>query len=249
MNDRHLWEEPDCPQTVRLDPSVNISIDPFPEFGSLTTALAPLISPVPLEGGGGRGGDLRRCPRLHAIGHIAGGTVRSQEVGGHAAPDHVASMRSHVRVVHVGHLIRPSAHIHLQRTHSCPLLLCSIEHGNYLNAPTASLMAERGAFLVPTLVTYEVWRGIVGVDPSPPARSPCYDSCDTTLLAALHIASTYPPLLRLPNHTSPRFFVMCCSCLDAGVQGGGGGDARGSGGQGRGLRFTGVNGMCVWTNA
>ena len=32
----------------------------------------------------------------------------------------------------------------------------SIEHGNYLDGPTASLMAEKGAFLVPTLVTYEV---------------------------------------------------------------------------------------------
>lgn len=30
----------------------------------------------------------------------------------------------------------------------------SIEHGNLLDAPTAALMAERGAFLVPTLVTY-----------------------------------------------------------------------------------------------
>jgi imidazolonepropionase-like amidohydrolase len=31
----------------------------------------------------------------------------------------------------------------------------SIEHGNLLDAPTAALMAERGAFLVPTLVTYD----------------------------------------------------------------------------------------------
>lgn len=31
----------------------------------------------------------------------------------------------------------------------------SIEHGNLLDAPTAKLMAERGTFLVPTLVTYE----------------------------------------------------------------------------------------------
>jgi imidazolonepropionase-like amidohydrolase len=30
----------------------------------------------------------------------------------------------------------------------------SIEHGNLLDEPTARLMAERGAFLVPTLVTY-----------------------------------------------------------------------------------------------
>ena len=31
----------------------------------------------------------------------------------------------------------------------------SIEHGNLIDAPTAALMAEAGAFLVPTLVTYE----------------------------------------------------------------------------------------------
>ena len=31
----------------------------------------------------------------------------------------------------------------------------TIEHGNLLDAPTASLMAERGAYLVPTLVAYD----------------------------------------------------------------------------------------------
>ena len=31
----------------------------------------------------------------------------------------------------------------------------SIEHGNLLDEPTAKLMAEKGTFLVPTLVTYE----------------------------------------------------------------------------------------------
>jgi imidazolonepropionase-like amidohydrolase len=31
----------------------------------------------------------------------------------------------------------------------------SIEHGNLLDPPTAAVMAERGAFLVPTLVTYD----------------------------------------------------------------------------------------------
>ena len=31
----------------------------------------------------------------------------------------------------------------------------SIEHGNLIDAPTAALMAERGAFAVPTLITYE----------------------------------------------------------------------------------------------
>jgi imidazolonepropionase-like amidohydrolase len=34
----------------------------------------------------------------------------------------------------------------------------SIEHGNLIDAPTARLMAERGAFLVPTLVTYDAIR-------------------------------------------------------------------------------------------
>lgn len=32
----------------------------------------------------------------------------------------------------------------------------SIEHGNLVDAPTASLMAERGAFMVPTLVAYDM---------------------------------------------------------------------------------------------
>jgi imidazolonepropionase-like amidohydrolase len=32
----------------------------------------------------------------------------------------------------------------------------SIEHGNLLDPPTAALMAERGVFLVPTLITYEM---------------------------------------------------------------------------------------------
>ena len=36
----------------------------------------------------------------------------------------------------------------------------TIEHGNLLDAPTAKLMAERGAFLVPTLVTYETLRDL-----------------------------------------------------------------------------------------
>ncbi|MFT4193484.1 metal-dependent hydrolase family protein, partial [Ottowia sp.] len=31
----------------------------------------------------------------------------------------------------------------------------SIEHGNLIDAPTARLMAERGAYAVPTLITYE----------------------------------------------------------------------------------------------
>jgi len=34
----------------------------------------------------------------------------------------------------------------------------TIEHGNLIDVPTAALMAERGAFLVPTLVTYDARR-------------------------------------------------------------------------------------------
>jgi imidazolonepropionase-like amidohydrolase len=34
----------------------------------------------------------------------------------------------------------------------------SVEHGNLIDVPTAALMAERGAFLVPTLVTYDAMR-------------------------------------------------------------------------------------------
>jgi imidazolonepropionase-like amidohydrolase len=34
----------------------------------------------------------------------------------------------------------------------------TIEHGNLIDVPTAALMAERGAFLVPTLVTYDAMR-------------------------------------------------------------------------------------------
>jgi imidazolonepropionase-like amidohydrolase len=34
----------------------------------------------------------------------------------------------------------------------------TIEHGNLIDVPTAALMAERGAFLVPTLVTYDSMR-------------------------------------------------------------------------------------------
>jgi hypothetical protein len=34
----------------------------------------------------------------------------------------------------------------------------SIEHGNWLDAECAALMQERGAFLVPTTVTYDALR-------------------------------------------------------------------------------------------
>jgi imidazolonepropionase-like amidohydrolase len=36
----------------------------------------------------------------------------------------------------------------------------TIEHGNLLDAPTAELMAQRGVFLVPTLVTYQTLRDL-----------------------------------------------------------------------------------------
>ena len=46
----------------------------------------------------------------------------------------------------------------------------SIEHGNLLDAPAAALMAERGAFLVPTLVTYCPDRRFRGDAPPRPVR-------------------------------------------------------------------------------
>jgi imidazolonepropionase-like amidohydrolase len=45
----------------------------------------------------------------------------------------------------------------------------TIEHGNLLDAPAARLLAERGAYLVPTLVTYEVMRR-----EAPRARLPAF---------------------------------------------------------------------------
>ena len=37
----------------------------------------------------------------------------------------------------------------------CTAGVRTIEHGNLIDAPTAQLMAERGAYLVPTLVAYD----------------------------------------------------------------------------------------------
>jgi imidazolonepropionase-like amidohydrolase len=50
----------------------------------------------------------------------------------------------------------------------------SIEHGNLLDAATAALMAEHGAFLVPTLVTYDAMnrRGAeIGMAPASQAKN------------------------------------------------------------------------------
>src|SRR5207244_12733086 len=50
----------------------------------------------------------------------------------------------------------------------------SIEHGNLLDPPTAALMAERGAFLVPTLVTYDAmerWGAELGLAPVAQAKN------------------------------------------------------------------------------
>jgi len=50
----------------------------------------------------------------------------------------------------------------------------SIEHGNLLDAPTAALMAEHGAYLVPTLATYDAMdrRGVeVGLNPIGQAKN------------------------------------------------------------------------------
>ncbi|GBF96931.1 peptidase M38 [Raphidocelis subcapitata] len=51
------------------------------------------------------------------------------------------------------HAYKPSA---IKRAIECGVR--SIEHGNWLDRDTAALMASRGAFLVPTLVTYDALR-------------------------------------------------------------------------------------------
>ena len=45
---------------------------------------------------------------------------------------------------------------------SAPAGVRSIEHGNWLDEETAALMVERGAFLVPTTVTYAALRWAQG---------------------------------------------------------------------------------------
>ncbi len=45
----------------------------------------------------------------------------------------------------------------------------SIEHGNYLDAECAALMKDKGAFLVPTLVTYAALKRS-GVEAGMPAE-------------------------------------------------------------------------------
>ena len=63
-----------------------------------------------------------------------------------AAVEEAASWRTYV----MAHAYTPEA-----ITRAVRAGVRSIEHGNLLDAPTARLMAERGTFLVPTLVTYE----------------------------------------------------------------------------------------------
>jgi imidazolonepropionase-like amidohydrolase len=46
----------------------------------------------------------------------------------------------------------------------------SIEHGNLLDEPTAKLMASKGAFLVPTLITYEALTNEAAGLGMPPAQ-------------------------------------------------------------------------------
>ena len=50
----------------------------------------------------------------------------------------------------LAHAYTPAA---IRRAVACGVR--SIEHGNLIDAPTAALMAERGTFAVPTLITYE----------------------------------------------------------------------------------------------
>jgi imidazolonepropionase-like amidohydrolase len=58
----------------------------------------------------------------------------------------------------------------------------TIEHGNLIDAPAARLLAERGGYLVPTLVTYEIMRR-----EAPRARLPAFSvaKLETVLSAGL----------------------------------------------------------------
>ena len=58
----------------------------------------------------------------------------------------------------------------------------TIEHGNLIDAPAARLLAERGGYLVPTLVTYEIMRR-----EAPRARLPSFSvaKLETVLAAGL----------------------------------------------------------------
>ena len=63
-----------------------------------------------------------------------------------AIVDEAAARHSYV----LAHAYTPAA---IRRAVECGVR--SIEHGNLIDAPTAALMAERGAYAVPTLITYE----------------------------------------------------------------------------------------------
>ncbi len=62
-----------------------------------------------------------------------------------AIVDEAAARHTYV----LAHAYTPEA---IRRAVACGVR--SIEHGNLIDAPTAALMAERGAFAVPTLITY-----------------------------------------------------------------------------------------------
>jgi imidazolonepropionase-like amidohydrolase len=63
-----------------------------------------------------------------------------------AIVDEAAARHTHV----LAHAYTPAA---IRRAVECGVR--SIEHGNLIDAPTAALMAARGAYAVPTLITYE----------------------------------------------------------------------------------------------
>ena len=63
-----------------------------------------------------------------------------------AIVDEAAARHSYV----LAHAYTPAA---IRRAVECGVR--SIEHGNLIDAPTAALMSERGAYAVPTLITYE----------------------------------------------------------------------------------------------
>jgi imidazolonepropionase-like amidohydrolase len=82
-----------------------------------------------------------------------------------AVTDEVARRGSYV----AAHAYSPEAIAHSVRNG-----VRSIEHGNLLDAPTAELMAERGAYLGPTLAAYDALdqRGDLVILPGNPLEDP-----------------------------------------------------------------------------
>jgi imidazolonepropionase-like amidohydrolase len=98
--------------------------------------------------------------------------------GGVASPtdkiDHLQFTASEIRTIvecatNAGIYVTAHAYTPTAIRHCIDNGVMGIEHGNLIDAPTAKLMAEKGAFLTPTLVTYEQmaapqWRGYLPQD-------------------------------------------------------------------------------------